>query len=109
MSKAETLLQSLSEAEEEKGKTLYFSTQNGNRFVISLEPGSLGHVMKYNEHTFPLPHTSWVVTGFSKNSQKNSPDFKVTPDLTREAIKGKYVWDLDHGTTRRWGDKISKY
>jgi late competence protein required for DNA uptake (superfamily II DNA/RNA helicase) len=108
MTKAEILLQSFTEAEKEEGKTLYFTTQNGNRFVISLESKTLGHVMKYNEHTFPLPNTSWIITGFSKNPQKNSPDFKVTTDLTRDAVKGKYVWDLDHGTTRRWGDKISK-
>lgn len=91
---------------EDEDKTLYFSTNGGHRYRISLDPDTLGHVVKYDQHTFDLPHKEWRVIGFSKNPNKNSPDIRVSTDLTRDKIRGMFVWDVDHGTTRRWGDKV---
>lgn len=92
--------------DENEDKTLYFSTKGGHRFRISLNPDTLGHVVKYDQHTFDLPHNEWRIIGFSKNPNSKSPDIRVSTDLTRDKIRGMYVWDIDHNTNRRWSDKV---
>lgn len=84
---------------------------HGNHFVVSLSPKYPGHVMKYDEHTFKLPHESWRIIGFSRHHWKNSPDYYIrdlinqsSEEITKK-IRKTLVWDVDHGTTRLWGGR----
>ena len=88
--------------QDKEGKVLHF-VQRGTDYEVSLEPETLGHFMKYGEHKFNLPHPEWVMLGVSKHPQRGGVDVKITPDVDPKSLVKGYVWDKDHGTTRRWG------
>lgn len=85
-------------------KTLKF-THAGTRYEISMEKGTLGHVMRYGTNTFSLPHDSWRVIGFSTHHWGNRPTITLGMVLNDPTLLDdiKYVWDVDHGTTKEWG------
>lgn len=75
----------------------------GTWYKISLEKATLGHVMQYGEHRFPLPNWSWRILGFSTHHWHRSITIPLTPDIAANVVKNCLVWDKDHGTTRIWG------
>jgi hypothetical protein len=83
-------------------KTLYF-THAGTDYACSIEPETLGHVTRYGEHTFKLPHPSWTILGFSSHHWHNRITIPLTPAVDVKRILHCFVWDSDHGTTRTWG------
>lgn len=83
-------------------RTLHFN-HAGKHFAASLDPDTLGHVTRYGEHRWTLPHPSWKTLGVSKHHASNRVTVPLTPDIDAKEILGGYVWDLDHGTTRQWG------
>lgn len=83
-------------------KVLNFEFKN-TWYTVSLEKETLGHVVKYGNHTWLLPHSSWVIIGFSYHHIRNHPDRPVDwAESDPKCIVGCYVWDKDHGTTRTW-------
>jgi len=87
-------------------KTLHF-IHAGTFYACSLEPGTLGHVTRYGEHTFTIPHPSWKILGFSTHHWHNRITILLTPDVKPEDLKRCFVWDSDHGTVRTWGGQYA--
>ena len=84
-------------------KTITFLCR-GAWHVVSVEPKTMGHVMKAGSGSFKLPHASWKILGVTKRWNSNTLDYNIkqlgkNPKLM---VKG-YVWDVDHGTQRTWG------
>jgi hypothetical protein len=54
-----------------------------------------------------VPHDDWTVLGMTTHHWSNRPvrwpELRIR--LDREPVSG-YLWDKDHGTTRRWGRKV---
>jgi len=92
----------------EEGKYLEFS-HHGETFRVSLEEDTYGHIFYRRagdgtEFHFGLPHPQWRIIGFSKSHLETSPSISLS-DVERDPKKAEktLVWDVDHGTTRRWG------
>ena len=83
-------------------KTLHF-IHAGTSYSCSLEPETLGHVTRYGEHTWALPHPSWKILGFSSHHRHNRISLPLTPDVSADLLPRCFVWDSDHGTTHTWG------
>lgn len=49
---------------------------------------------------------NWLFKGVSFHPWRNGIDVPFDPKTNPKEYVGGYVWDLDHGTTRRWGRKI---
>lgn len=76
-------------------------TYQGTPYRVSLAPDTLGHVMLYGSHAFPLPHPSWRIVGFSRHPCARSYT-PITVDTTAAKVEGALIWDQDHGTPRQW-------
>ena len=87
-------------------RTLNF-THGGTSYSCSLEPETLGHVTRYGEHVFALPHLSWKILGFSSHHWHNRITILLTPEIDPTILKRCFVWDSDHGTTRTWGGQYA--
>ena len=85
-------------------KILQFQVM-GTVYECSLEPGTLGHVTRYDEHRFNLPHESWVVTGFANHHWCRSANVRMSPDVDPKALAKCFVFDRDHGTNRLWAGR----
>lgn len=83
-------------------KTLHF-IHAGTSYACSLEPETLGHVTRYGEHTWKLPHGSWVILGVSRRWNQKCIPVPLTPGIDPKTLIGGYAWDRDHGTIRTWG------
>jgi len=84
-------------------KTLAFHYR-GKDYRVSLEKETLGHFMTYGEHKFPLPNPSWIMLGVSFHHWRSGgPNLRLEDLKDGKELKGGIVWDIDHGTVRRWG------
>jgi hypothetical protein len=75
----------------------------GEWYKVSLEPETLGHVTENGSNKWNLPHPSWTILGVSTHHMHNHVTIPLTPDINPSTLHKGYVFDLDHGTTRRWG------
>jgi hypothetical protein len=83
-------------------KVLVFRCR-GTWYEASLEPDTLGQVKRYGYHEWGVPHPSWRILGVSKHHMQNHVTVPLTPDIDPKTLIKGYVFDVDHGTTRRWG------
>jgi hypothetical protein len=50
----------------------------------------------------------WIFKGVSFNNLRSGIDVSFDPRTDPKDYVGGYVWDYDHGSTRRWGRKITQ-
>lgn len=72
-------------------------------YEISLEPNTLGHVIRRGDTTWLLPQPAWVILGFSSHHWHRRITIPLTPEVDPAKLPGCLVWDRDHGTLRQWG------
>lgn len=77
----------------------------GTRYEISLEKKTLGHIIRYGRHKWPLPHPSWVMLGISTHHWHRRVTILLQPDIRAEELRGGIVWDRDHGRVRTWNGR----
>ena len=81
--------------------------QCGNEWFVVNE---LGHITQLDR--FRRDQTDftgkWTLHGASHHHWTRRPT--TSPDEIQanpKLLEGGYVWDLDHGSTRRWGDRVT--
>ena len=83
-------------------KTIVFF-HGGELYIISTAKKTMGHVIQRGEFKFSIPHSSWKILGVSFHHLRSGIDLKIEDIKNPEHLVGGIVWDVDHGTTRRWG------
>lgn len=77
----------------------------GTRYEVSLEKKTLGHIIRYGRHKWPLPHPSWVMLGISTHHWHRRVTIPLRPDIMAEELRGGIVWDCAYGSTRTWNGR----
>lgn len=82
---------------------LCFTVQGSNNIYVVNNKGWIS-----TEQIDWIPSRSWVFSGVSFHNMRNGIDTAFDPRTNPQDYVGGYVWDLDHGSIRRWGKKITR-
>jgi hypothetical protein len=82
-------------------KVLVFTEGAFGQYKVSLEPDTLGHVIRHGDNQFGLPHPSWVIVGFGRDFRSTRIDIPMS-EVAKDPKKaeGRVIYDRDHGTLR---------
>jgi hypothetical protein len=83
-------------------KVLCIGTNRGEHYQMDY----LGRIKRMDQKDFRFSDT-WILLGFSTHWNSGHPT--ISPQMAFDdpnLIKGRYIWDIDHGTTRQWGNGV---
>lgn len=82
-------------------KVLVFNEGHFGRYEVSLEPETIGHVIRHGETRYGLPHPTWVILGFGEDFRSRRIDFSMADVANNPKLaEGRTIWDRDHGSIR---------
>ncbi len=85
-------------------KMLVFNEGTFGRYEVSLEPKTLGQIIRHGETHFRLPNPTWVIVGFGQDFRSRRIDYPIAAVAENPKLaEGRTIWDRDHGTLRLHG------
>ena len=83
-------------------KLLHLRTTDGRQYVVN----KAGMIVQLERLASAGFSGEWIFSGTSSHHWHNRITERFCFDNPERFLKG-YVWDVDHGTTRRWNRRVS--